>query len=232
MKPSRTTIVAVAVLVTVAFAVLIASSLIGPPAPAESTYAYSVTLGTDAALTNLSLLLPLPAAADGTAPVAEAVRDGNATVPDGWRATVLETDSGPVLRLEATAVPAAARPDGRQYSTYQFGVTVPTGDAIDTGDPFGQEPTLAPVDGRRERPCPNLAAPDPGQTCYDFDASVTLAYEAPADAAVTIDLVHTGANVDGSGRHRMYYERLSLALEGPQDGSKVVTGFASTEADG
>ena len=232
MNRSRTIIVAVAVLVTLAFAVLIASSLIAPPATTESTYAYSVTLGTDATLANLTLLVPLPAAADGTAPVAAAIRDGNATVPEGWRAAVVETGSGPVLRLEAAAVPAAARPDGRQYSTYQFGVTVPAGDAIDTGDPFGPEPTVSPVDGLRERPCPNLATPDPGQTCYAFDAAVSVSYNAPAGAAVTIDLVHTGANVDESGRHRMYYERLSLALDGPQDGSKAVTGFASTEDDG
>ena len=174
MKPSRTTIVAVAVLVTVAFAVLIASSLIGPPATAESTYAYSVTLGTDATLANLSLLLPLPAAADGTAPVAVAVREENATVPEGWRATVVETESGPALRLAASAVPAASRPEGRQYSTYQVGVTVPAGDAIDTGDPFGPEPTIAPVEGLRERPCPNLAVTDPG-IHLDIDTDEALA---------------------------------------------------------
>ncbi|MEF8854617.1 MAG: hypothetical protein V5A24_03865 [Haloarculaceae archaeon] len=103
MTVSRLTIALVAVLVTVAFVLLIAASLLPGSSTTEATCVYSVTLGTDATLANVTLLVPLPAAADGS-PVAAAIRGRTATVPADWRAEVVETERGPAVRLGAPAV--------------------------------------------------------------------------------------------------------------------------------
>ncbi|MEF8854618.1 MAG: hypothetical protein V5A24_03870 [Haloarculaceae archaeon] len=111
-------------------------------------------------------------------------------------------------------------------------MTVPAATAVEAGDPFGFEPTTAPVDGLRDRPCPTLAAPSPGQPCYAFATAIDVASEAPAEAAVPIDIVHTGSNVEQGCRHLMYYEGVSVVMEGPHEGVGEATGFAATEEGG
>lgn len=240
-------VVGIAILAVVALVAVAVGPLLSPsPAVEQSTYGYSVSLATNATLTNVTLVVPLSVADDGRSPVADAIRTGNATVPESWRYDVVERDGGLAsgasgassepssngrlaLRIEADEVPAERRSDGNRYSTYLFGATVPADDVIETGDPFGTEPTVALTDGLRERPCPNLAEPNPDKTCFAFDARAYAAYDAPEDALVTVTLVHNGVNrYEGSG-HEMYYERLSLAFRGPQDGWTAVDGFASAE---
>lgn len=227
----RSAVVIIALLVTVVVVIVVGLLVTSPPGIEESTYGYSVSLATNATLANLTLYVPLPAAENGTSPIAESVRDGTVNAPDTWQYDVIETDRGPVLRLTADEVPAERRPDGNRYSTYLFGAQRPADGVVETGEPFGREPTIAPPEGRRERPCPNVVEPDPAETCYAFDAQVYAAYDAPADALVTIYLVHTGVNTyEGSShRHDMYYERVHVALHGRQDGWTTVAGFASTE---
>lgn len=223
-------------LVAAALGVVLALLLLGPlvatpPAVEDSTYGYGVTLDTNTTLRNVTLSLPLPVSGNDTSPVAAAIRSGAADAPEGWQYDVVETERGLVVRIEAETVPAERQPDGNRSSAYRFGVTVPADHVIDTGNPYGTEPTVAPVDGRRERPCPNQAAPDPRQTCFDFDTQVYVSYDAPPDADVGVRLVHNGVNSFEPPRNdiEMYYERFYVGLRGPQDSWLGVDGFATVE---
>lgn len=221
------------VLLAVATALVVAAAwptVVALAGPAESGYGYSVTVATNASLSDVTLVLPLPADAEGTGPVVAAFRAGDATVPDGWSADVVTRDGRPMLELRADAVPAERQADGRRYSTFQVSARAAADHTIDTGDPYGTEPTIAPTDGRREVPCPNLAGPAGGQTCYAFDAAVYAAYDAPAEADVDVQLVAAGANEFRLGGRAQYYERLLVLLEGARDGWVAVDGFASTDA--
>lgn len=213
----------------VAGAVLLAPST---PEVEESTYGYSLSVETNATLENVTLYVPLPVSGDGTAPIAAAFREGSATVPEPWRAAVVETDRGTMLRLAAAEVTAERRPDGRRNSLYLFGANRTAAAPIDTSDPFGHEPVLPATDGYRERPCPNVVEQSPDEACYAFDTGVYATYDAPAGADVGIILVVNGVNTyrGSAWDHTMYHERVMLTLDGPQDGWVDAEGFASTEA--
>ena len=221
-------------LVTIA-ALVIAAAVLAPPHPrgAQHTYGYSLSVSTNATLQDVRIDVPIPETPDGRSPIADAIAAGSAEVPAGWTATVERTQRGLVLRLAAEEVRPGRRADGRTYETYEVRVSVPTDRAIETGDPFGTEPTVATQETLRERPCPNVVNPDPGTTCYAFDATVSVAYEAPRTASVTAYLVTAGSTTlpSTTDGHRQYYERLSMAFDGPQDGQQVVVGFARTEAE-
>jgi len=230
MPRSRRFLVVLAAVLAAVGLLLVAPALL-PTAPvAESTYGYGVSLDTNATLENVTLLVPLPVTANGSGPVVDAVAAGAADAPSGWAYDVVETERGLALRIRGDEVPAERRPDGRRYSTYQFGITVPADHVVDTATPYGEEPTLASVDGRRPRPCPNQVGDASGESCFDFDSWVYLSYDAPPDADVGLVLVNNGVNTYRGPGHAMYYERLHLAFDGPQDGWQSVDGFTSTES--
>lgn len=230
MTRRRLVVLAVAV---AALALVLAAPVLSPaPTVSDSAYGYSLSFDTNATLRNVSLTVPLPAAAVGPSPVVRAVQQGGLEGPDAWRYRVVETDRGPALEVTAVAIPAARRPDGRRYSSYLVGVRAPADHVIETATPYGREPTIGPVDDRRNRPCPNLAAPAPEQTCYAFDARLFVSYDAPSTADVSFVLVHNGVNTYAGAGHEMYYERLQGGLQGPQDGWVHVDGFARVEGTG
>ena len=230
MELSPKFVVVLAVVLGAIGLLVVAPVLVPTPPVDESTYGYSVMLDTNATLENVTLLLPLPVTGNGSGPVVDAVAAGAADAPPGWASDVVDTERGLALRLRADEVPAERRPDGRRYSTYQFGVTVPADHVVDTATPYGEEPTLASVDGRRPRPCPNRVGDESGESCFDFDSWVYLSYDAPPEADVGLVLVNNGVNTYRGPGHAMYYERLHLAFDGPQDGWQRVGGFASTES--
>jgi hypothetical protein len=230
MPLSRRFVVVLAAVFAAVALLLVAPALLPTASVDESTYGYGVSLDTNATLENVTLLVPLPVTANGPGPVVDAVRAGAADAPPGWAYDVVETERGLALRLRADEVPAERRPDGRRYSTYHFGVTVAADHVIDTASPYGVEPTLAAVDGRRPRPCPNQVGDASGKSCFDFDSWVSLSYDAPPDAAVGLVLVNNGVNTYRGPGHAMYYERLHLAFDGQQDGLQRVGGFASTDS--
>jgi hypothetical protein len=230
MPLSRRFVVVLAVVLVALGLLLVAPSLLLTAPVDESTYGYGVSLDTNATLENVTLLVPLPGTANGSGPIVDAVRAGAADAPPGWEYDVVETERGLALRLRSDEVPSERRPDGRRYSTYQFGVTVPAGQIIDTATPYGEEPTLASVGGRRPRPCPNQVGEASRESCFDFDSWVYLSYDAPPDADVGLVLVNNGVNTYRGPGHAMYYERLQLAFDGPQEGWQTVDGFANTES--
>lgn len=72
---------ALAVLVTAVVVLLVAPHLVPSPAIEESTYGYSVSLATNATLSNVTLYFALPVSPNGSSPVVEAVDTGSADAP-------------------------------------------------------------------------------------------------------------------------------------------------------
>lgn len=226
---NRRSAIGLALLAGVVLVIVIGWATVGPAGGvAESHYGYSLTVTTNATLENVTLLVPIPADANERSPLASQFVEDDASVPGGWDASLVGTERGLMLRLEAATVAAERRPDGRHYAAYQVSAAAPADRAIDTRSPFGTEPTLTASEGRRKVPCPNVVGASP-ETCYRFETAVSARYEAPPDAEVDLQLVAVGANEFVLGGRAQYYERLLLRLDGPQDGWIEVEGFASTE---
>lgn len=225
-------LVALVGLVLIAVGAVVLQQTVLSPTVEESAYGYSVAVATTEPLSNLTLVVPLPVSESGRTPLTTAVRDGTASVPEGWDADVVETDRGPMLRVRAATVTAERQPDGRTYSTYLVTVSAPAEGRIETGGPFASEPVLPATDGYHERPCPNVATPEPGQTCYRFTTRAYVAYDAPTDTEVDVRLVTAGRNVYRSPARGLvqYYQRVTLSFDGPQEGWVEVEGFTATES--
>jgi hypothetical protein len=220
----RTTLLlGVLVVLLVAFVV----AFLGPLAtPVESEYGYSVTLATNATLSNVTLYLPYPASDEGS-PFDAAFEGtaGNASVPEGWRVAPVETEHGRMLRVTASEVSTRLRSDGRRYETHTLRADVPAGHDIDTVDPVGSEPLLRPADGFETVPCPNRAFPSRA-TCRIYGTRLYAQYDAPEDADADVDVVVVFGGYDdlGGGRGRWYSERVIARLEGTRDGWVEVPG--------
>lgn len=231
MEPDRRrwALIGVVALVLVA-TVGMAAYLALPSEPAESRYGYTVSLSTTATLEDVTLILPIPTTT-GDGVVVEAVSDGMATAPDGWNLSVVDTEYGPMLRIDLDRLAAERRPDGMNYSTYGIELSVPTSEAVDTRDPFDGEPLLTPRLEQRQRPCPNQAVTQPDETCYSFESRAFARYEGPASAEVDVYIVAGGMNdLTGAGRQiNRYYDRVTVFLDGPQSGWIEAEGFTSTE---
>jgi hypothetical protein len=212
-----------AVLATVGVGVV----LLGPPSgPVESEYGYSVTLATNATLSNVTIYLPYPAAADdGDAPFDAAFGGtaGSVSIPDGWGVAPVDTEHGRMLRVRAAEIPTRNRSDGHSYATHTLEASVPAGHDIDTVDPVGSEPLLRPAEGFEAVPCPNRGGLPSRSTCRVFGSRLYARYDAPADADVDVFVVFGGYD-DGGGRGSWYSERVITRLEGPRDGWVEVSG--------
>lgn len=228
----------------VAVAAVVLGGLVGvallvqiPTAPETSEYGYSVTVATNATLTNVTFYLPYPATAGGESPF-DAVfetEDGETetgafSVPDGWRVTPVETDHGRMLRVTASEVPTRVRSDGHAYETYTLEASAPADDAVDTGEPFETEPLLRPASGFETVPCPNQGSVPSGSTCHVFESRLYASYDAPEHADVDVFVVAGGANDLDGDRGNWYSERVITRLEGARGGWVEVGGDLQTGA--
>lgn len=209
-------------LLVVALTVSVAPSVTG----ATHQYGYAVTVGTDATLSNVTLSLPLPSRADAS-PVGDAIARGEVTAPDGWTASVVDTEFGPMVRLRTAAFVAQRRADERTYDTADVTVSADTERRIDVRAPTETEPVLRPRFQHREVPCPNRG-PTTRATCYGYESRVYASYDAPPDANVTIHVVAGGSNAGGITGASRYSERVSVAFRGPQSGWVVAPGTLRT----
>jgi hypothetical protein len=208
--------------------VVVAVALLGPPSgPVESEYGYSVTLATNATLSNVTLYLPYPASADGGDAPFDAAFEGRAetvSVPGGWQVEPVETEHGRMLRVTATEMPTRRRSDGHRYETHTLSASVPAGHDIDTVEPIGSEPLLRPAEGFEAVPCPNQGGVPTRSTCHVFESRLYARYDAPANADVDVFVTSGGYEDLGGSRGRWYSERVITRLEGPRDGWVEVSG--------
>jgi hypothetical protein len=231
-------------------------SFLGPnPDSYTSSYEYTVGIDANATIQNATIRLPLPQR-NGTAAVDASVVAPNGTVEGAFDATVVETESGPMLELTTDELRVEPRyyrvverngqgrreeiarsaydpsnPNHQMVATRTVGVSVSV-DAeypLETRTPVGTEPTFY-ASGAVTRNATDCRLPDRGETvCFAYDAPVYLAYDAPANASVSGIATVGGYNewFAGGWTGNEYTDRVSFAATG--SGSGWVTGEGYTE---
>ncbi|MFB6142609.1 MAG: hypothetical protein ABEJ30_04620 [Halorientalis sp.] len=225
------------------------------PSSVEHVHEYEVAVEPNRTLTNVTLYLPVPVAG-GESVVGEAVAAGSPGVvdrPGNWSYAVVDTEYGPMLRVTAprieprttvrprprptpetppatTAVPGTVTPaDGRVVvEPYRIEASVPTKEPVDTRDPVGRKPTLAPRSNARETACSTPVTE--GAVCRSFETRVFLAYDAPADATVGVYVRYEGRNewFEGGWTGNAFTQRVAVERRGPGTGWVVVTATERT----
>lgn len=176
-----------------------------------STYSYTVAVETDAPLTDVTVLAPLPVR-DGSSPVVEAIREGdpNVSVPAGWSAEVTSSGYGPMLRLTADELepryrnasptpiedgvavedgngaddaPEPTQGTGAPVSD-EFHVQIEVPGRIDTMNATETEPLLAPTLNATEADCdwPHPEDWEGRLRCMEYDTRFRLTYDVDASA--------------------------------------------------
>lgn len=226
------------------------------PASVEHVREYEAWIQTDGPLTNVTLYLPVPVA-DGESTVGETLVAGQPGVvdrPGNWSYAMVDTEYGPMLRVTTprleprttvrprprptadepaatTATPGTATPprDGRTVvEPYRIETSVSSDDPVDTRDPVGNEPTLAPRSNDRETPC-STPVPE-GTVCRAFDTRLFLSYDAPADATVQVVVRHEGRNewFAGGWTGNSFDQRVTVERRGPGPGWVVANASERT----
>jgi len=181
-----------------------------------SEYTYDVRISPSAPITNTTFLVPLPAN-DG--PV-NASMVHHPFTPDGWSYDVVETESGPMLRIQADEIPTDPTyhysvvrdnrlirwetiseeeydPDNSSHvrATHEdidIQTSVATDQTIDTQSPINSEPLLRPHENLTDTAC--FMADDDEGRCYTYDGHVFASYDATPDTVVYVSVRLRGAN--------------------------------------
>jgi len=189
-----------------------------------SEYTYDVLVGPNygnESISNLTVMLPLPVA-DGDSAVGEDLSDREFRLPEGWSYAVVDTEYGPMLRIEADEIPgeptyyravmegdrlvdweeipasAYDRNDSDtirvEHDDAEIQHTVVVNETIDTRSPIGDEPLLSPRSNQTEVACEQFYYEDEDATCYAYDARVYLSYDAPPGTEVYVRAELRGTN--------------------------------------
>jgi len=170
-------------------------------------------------------------------------------------ASVVDTERGPMLAITAAAFPIERRyyrfveengegrrvpiseaeydpgnPEMVAYTERSVEVTasVQVNRSVDTKDPTGTEPLLAPESNRHEAPCRD--AYFESQRCYTFDSAAYLTYDAPPDTRSSVWVELAGRNewwVFGWNGDE-YRQLVTGEFLGPQHGWRTVSGELET----
>jgi len=232
-------------------------SFLGPnPDSYTSTYEYTVGIDANTTIQNATIRVPLPRV-DDTAAVNASVVAPNGTVDGAFDATVVETDSGPMLELTTDELRVETRyyriveesgqgrreeisrseydpsnPDHQRvaFRTVSAYVSVNTDYPLETREPIGTEPTLYSSDAVT-RSATACELPNRGESvCYAYDAPIYLDYDAPANASVEGIVAFSGYNewFTGGWTGNEYTDRVQFAVTGPQDGWMTAEGYTET----
>ncbi len=225
-----------------------------------STYDYSARFTANASLSDLTVSLPVPVE-DGNVSVLGAnltVRDDSVEPPDGASlpsARIVETESGPMLALEADEFVVEKRyyrfveadgegrrveineseyvPGSPEYVAYteraiEVTATLRRERSIDTASPIGTEPLLAPRTNQREVACESRDFDT--QSCYAYDTRTFLAYDGPEDVRTSVWVELAGRNdwwVFGWNGNE-YRDTVIATFDGAQSGWQTVAGELGT----
>lgn len=220
------------------------------PESASHVYDYEVAIQADATLTNVTLILPVPALGTesvvGTALVEGT--DGLVETPPGWTYRLVETERGRMLaisaptippRIERRPVPRPISPDGptpapgetpsqtpRQIlDAYRIDLELGAEGPIETREPVGVEPTLVPRGRVTEVAC-RTPVPE-GTVCRQFSTRASLNYETPENTTVEVYIQYSGTNswFDGGWTGNSFDQTVSFTATGPQQGWHEVDAY-------
>jgi hypothetical protein len=112
----------------------------------------------------------------------------------------------------------------RDDGSITFTVTLTSDESIDTAEPFGGEPLLAPQYDRIDVTC--LSQSFETQRCYAYDSRVYADYGAEEGTSVTVSTAVYGRNewFSGGWSGNEYRDRTTAELLGPQSGWHVAAG--------
>ncbi|MDS0222280.1 hypothetical protein NDI54_13065 [Haloarcula sp. S1AR25-5A] len=232
-------------------------TFLGPnPDSYTSTYEYTVGIDADTTIQNATIRVPLPQT-NGTTAVNASVVAPNGTVVDAFDATVVETEYGPMLELTADQLHVETQyyriveegEEGRReeisqseydpsnpnhqrvaFRTVSASVSVNTEYPIETRAPLGTEPSFYAAD-TVTRNATECRLPNQGESvCFEYNAPMYLAYDAPANASVEGIVTFGGYNewFTGGWTGNEYTDRVNFTATGSQNGWTTADGYTET----
>jgi hypothetical protein len=151
---------------------------------------YRVEIDTDSVLHNVTLYLPLPVLGESLG-IGDEIIAGNASKPDDWDCSIIETEHGKMLKITAEKI-------APELILNEINVQLPVDHEINTKDPIGNEPLLLPMYNVTKITCdfPFPNEQDAQVNCYSYESRVYVDYESSPDAEVSIyiDIDLTGRN--------------------------------------
>ncbi|SEL66217.1 hypothetical protein [Haloferax larsenii] len=259
MKPRTLGIVVVAVLVVVAAVGggLWALGRLSFLDSYGSEYYYEVRVSANEPISNVTIFAPLPVV-DGDSPVEGIIETREYLLPETWSYDVVETEYGPMLRLQADELPADPtyhrpviendrlvrweRVSADEYDRNGTDVVRIDHDAIEltadrtvnrsieTRAPEGTEPLFEPRSNVTAVPC-EWPHEDDDVRCYSYDTQIFVSYDGPetTELSVTVELRGTNSWWVGGWNYNEYTDRVYVYdLPADQRGWVVVEGAAET----
>jgi hypothetical protein len=196
----------------------------------ESTYRYSVTVGTDGPLTDLHLFLPLPARAGGSSEVVRAVgARGWTEIPEGWNLTLTGTEKYNLLEVSAPAVTPTAECGacGTSGGLHTLTVPVKVRGPIATMDPVADDEVLEPRRSEAGKTCDDtFGTGDSIPQCTAYETRFYADYTAYPATTVVITVELTGTNRWNifSERWNGFRDTASLTVLGESHGWQTARG--------
>ena len=219
-----------------------------------SEYTYEVRISPSATITDVTVLVPLPA--QGGESVLDVADVQHPFTPDGWSYSTVETDSGPMLRVQAAEIPTdptyhysvvrddrlvrweTVPPDEYdptnesqlrvEHDDVEIDAQVESESTIETRSPVTSEPLLRPHENRTEAACFTNRGEE--ETCYVYDGRAFVSYDADPDTTVYVSVELRGTNswwVFGWNFNE-YTDRQSVEVVGSNDGWVVTEGELET----
>jgi len=189
----------------------------------QSDYDYRVSVDTRSTLHNVTLYLPLPVFENKSPLGEELVSRGSGDLPPEWKLSIMDTEYGPMLNIEAQEI----QPPGDYFSFY-----FSPGHELNTRFPVGNESVLLPKNNLRESDEGPLVSPPShiNPLYYDYESQVYASYDTRPDFEVQISVSLRGSNewwiYGWTGNS--YSDKVTARLIGPQDGWSPAEGLLVT----
>jgi len=213
-------------------------------------YHYDVSISAPALLKNCTLFLPVPSVRTDSTLGDALIRGEGYNLPPDWRISLEPVNGTPMLRISSPAIvpeyhgyPIAIAPGSTPVETpppassgwsestpvlipIDFGVSLTVPESIDTRNPFGQEPLLAP-------PASYLAARCRGPyntgQCYRYQAPISVLCSS-GNGNLTLSISGGGTNQwwMGGWSGNSYDETIEVAVEDLRRGWVTGDGFLTT----
>jgi hypothetical protein len=157
----------------------------------SSTYDYQVTIASDAAITNVTLYLPIPARGPENSVVLEGIGAGGLSgVPRDWNTSLIGTEK--FTMLEVTAREMAPTPVGKPYL---LSITSRVRGPIETRNAGSDDLVLVPSALKRPVTCVGMDTEvSPEMQCGMYEGPIYADFTAPKNVRLMIFISLTGKN--------------------------------------
>jgi len=204
-----------------------------------SSYAYSCSITTDSALTNITLYLPIPAEKGGSSPIVSRFSAHTMPgIPGSWQTTLFDTGKATVAKIIIPAlVPPAGTTADKPY-TFTISADLRSDKVIDTLSPFENSAVFRPASDIQKVSCTAAVLEQGGSpACSTYLTALYADYTTDPNARVTITSSVTGRNTWRifESRSNEYKSDISLLMLGENHGwataqGSMQSGIGSYEA--